>query len=214
MQKDVVASPDGLYLVFASDQMGESHLFRMKAEDGSEVTQLTFGSSSDSQPDVSPDGEWVVYASWNGKQSTIWKVPLQGGAAQQLTDYESGSPVIAPDGKTMACALPSDSRVNRGHLAILSAEGGQPLKSFQVLPFAFNYQPLHWTPDGKAVVFALGEKGLVNLWQQPLSGEAPKPLTKFSSGAIWNFAYSRDGKRIFLSRGSTFADAILIKNFR
>src|SRR5688572_10261250 len=60
-QRDVVASPDGRYLVFAADSAGNHHIFRMKADDGSEVTQLTFGETSNTLPDVSPDGLWVVY---------------------------------------------------------------------------------------------------------------------------------------------------------
>jgi Tol biopolymer transport system component len=82
------------------------------------------------------------------------------------------------------------------------------------MPFDFSYQTIHWTPDGKAIVFIKGENGVFNLWQQPLAGDAPQPLTNFSSGAIWNFTYSQDRKRIFLSRGPSFVDIVLIKNFR
>ena len=82
------------------------------------------------------------------------------------------------------------------------------------MPFEHYYPTIHWTPDGKAIVFSKGEKGVFNLWQQPLSGDAPKQLTNLSTGAIWNFAYSRDGKRIIFSRGNTFVDVVLIKNFR
>jgi Tol biopolymer transport system component/DNA-binding winged helix-turn-helix (wHTH) protein len=214
-QKDIAASPDGRYIVFASDQAGESHIFRMNADDGSEVTQLTFGTPSDSLPDVSPDGEWVVYTSWDGRQSTIWKVPLAGGASRQLTDYESGSPVFAPDGKTIACVLPSDSRVKLANLAIVAGEGGKPIKSFQVMPFGYAYyNDIRWRPDGKALVFRKPTNGISDLWQQPINGDAPKRLTNFQSGSIWNFAYSRDGKRIFLSHGNIFNDVVLIKNFR
>ncbi len=214
-QKDVAASPDGRYLVFASDQAGESHLFRINAEDSSEVTQLTFGPSTDSLPDISPDSRWVVYASWNGEQSTIWKVPLAGGAPIQLTDYESGSPVFAPDGKTIACVLGSDSRVKLASIGLVPVEGGNPRKSFQVMPFAHTYfHDLRWTPDGSALVFRKAIKGVFDLWQQPINGDAPKRLTNFQSGSIWNFAYSRDGKRIFMSRGNTFNDVVLIKHFR
>jgi Tol biopolymer transport system component/DNA-binding winged helix-turn-helix (wHTH) protein len=213
-QKDVAASPDGRYLVFASDQAGESHIFRMNAEDGSEITQLTFGTNSDSQPVVSPDGQWVGYTSYSGKQHTVWKVPLLGGPAVQITDYESGSPSFAPDGQSIACVLPSVSPAKFASIAIVPAKGGKPVKAFQVMPFDFSFQTIHWTPDGKAIVFVKGENGIFNLWQQPLAGGAPQPLTNFASGAIWNFAYSHDGKRIFVSRGSSYVDIVLIKNFR
>jgi Tol biopolymer transport system component len=217
-QQYIAASPDGRYLVFTSDQAGDNHIFRMNSTDGSEITQLTFGSAFNAQPDVSPDGNWVVYRSYrqtsDERRSTIWKVPLAGGAAIQLTDYESGSPVFAPDGKTIACELPSDSPAKNGSITVISAEGGEPLKTFQVMRFGHNYHTLCWTPDGKAIVFHKAEKGVYNLWQPPLSGDAPQQVTNFPSGAIWNFAYSHDGTRIFLSRGNQFVDVVLIKNFR
>jgi Tol biopolymer transport system component/DNA-binding winged helix-turn-helix (wHTH) protein len=213
-QKDVTASPDGRYLVFASDQTGESHLFRMNAEDGSEVTQLTFGDASDSRPDISPDGRWVVYNSSAGGKRTIWRVPLAGGTAVQLTGYDSGGPVFAPDGKTIAGVLPSDSRARPGTIFIISSDGGAPLKSFPVLPFKLDFSILRWTPDGRAIVFDRGEKGIFNLWQQPLDGEAPRRLTNFQNGRIWNFVYTTDRKRLLIARGETFVDVVLIKNFR
>lgn len=212
-QKNVAASPDGRYLVFASGSAGESRIFRMNADDGSELTQLTFGTTSDSRPDVSPDGKWVVYAAWDGKHNTIWKVPMEGGSSVQLTDYQTNSPVFSPDGKTIACVRLSKGSDKLGNIDVISAEDGRSLQSFQVMPFSQNYQTIRWLPDGKAVVFINWQKSAFNLWKQSLSGEAPKQITNFPSGAIWNFAYSLDGKRIFLARGDTFVDVVLLKHF-
>ncbi len=214
IQKDIAASPDGRYLVFTSDSAGSNHIFRLNADDGSEVTQLTFGATSDSHPDVSLDGQWVIYAASDGRQTTIWKVPITGGASLQVTDYESGMPVFAPDGKTFACVLPSDSRAKLSTIAIVATEGGKPLKAFPVKPYQGYHFPVRWTPDGKTIAFGNWQNNVFNLWQQPLSGDAPRQLTNFASGSIWNFAYSRDGKRLFLSRGTTFIDVVVIKNFR
>jgi Tol biopolymer transport system component/DNA-binding winged helix-turn-helix (wHTH) protein len=213
-QRHVVASPDGRYLVFTSDSAGSSHIFRMNADDGSDVVQLTFGETIDRYPNVSADGQWVAYASSDGKQTTVWKAPLAGGDAVQLTDYESSWPVFAPDGKTIACVLQTDSRAKLASIAIVPADGGKPIKSFQVIPFQHSHYPIHWTPDGKAIAFGNWRNGVFDLWRQPLSGGAPQQLTSFPSGSVWNFAYSRDGKRIFLCRGTTFVDVVLIKNFR
>ena len=213
-QRDVVASPDGRYLVFTSDSAGSSHIFRMNADDGSDVMQLTFGETKDRYPSVSPDGQWIAYASSDAKQTTVWKAPLAGGDPVQLTNYESTWPVFAPDGRTIACVLQSDSRANLASIAILPAEGGKPIKSFRVIPFQHSHYPIRWTPDGKRIVFANWRNGVLDLWQQPLSGGAPQQLTSFKSGNTWNFAYSRDGKRIFLCRGTTFVDVVLIKNFK
>jgi hypothetical protein len=57
-------------------------------------------------------------------------------------------------------------------------------------------------------------KSVSNLWAQPLDGSAPCPLTNFSSGQIYNYAFARDGQRLFLARGYPIRDALLIRNFR
>ena len=78
----------------------------------------------------------------------------------------------------------------------------------------YNDYPYRWSPDGQAFVFRKTAQAVSDLWRQPLSGAAPQQLTNFQSGTIWNFTYSRDRKRIFVSRGTTFVDAVLIKDFK
>ena len=112
-QTDVAASPDGRYLVFASDNAGTNHIFRMNAVDGSEVTQLTSGARSDSRPDVSPNGEWVFYDSSDGKDATIWKVPIAGGVPDRVTDFTCVAPAVSPDGRFLVCIIPSASQVKK-----------------------------------------------------------------------------------------------------
>ena len=125
LDRQVKATPDGKYLVFASSRAGGSHIFRMNAEDGSGITQLTSGDSFNTLPNVSPDGQSVIYTSRKEKRKEIWKVPLTGGEPIQLTNYESTTPVYSPDGKTFACILPSKSRALPGFIAIVSSEGGK-----------------------------------------------------------------------------------------
>ena len=72
---------------------------------------------------------------------------------------------------------------------------------------------LRWSPDGKGVQYLLTRSG-ANVWEQPLAGGDPHPVTKFASGLIFSFAWSRDGKQLLLSKGSDNSDVILISNFR
>ena len=52
------------------------------------------------------------------------------------------------------------------------------------------------------------------LWEQPVAGGPPRQLTKFTSGRIFNFAYTPDRKRLFLARGTRTGDVVLIRDFR
>src|SRR5258706_6886851 len=82
-----------------------------------------------SEPQVSPDGKWVVYTvatpdmEANRNASNIWIVPTAGGAAMQLTQSgHDSSPVWSPDGKTLAFL---SSRAGESQVYLLSMEGGE-----------------------------------------------------------------------------------------
>ena len=54
--------PDGRHVMYASPQAGQpGHRLRVVRADGTMRTDLTFGSSSDSAPVVSPDGKFVLW---------------------------------------------------------------------------------------------------------------------------------------------------------
>ena len=40
------------------------------------------------------------------------------------------------------------------------------------------------------------------------------PLTDFGSGDIYNYNFSSDGKRLYLARGYSTRNAVLIRNFK
>ena len=210
---DAAASPDGKFVVFASDRAGGQHLFRID-RNGSNLRQLTSGEGFDNRPDITPDGNWIVYASWLNNQSRIWKIPIDGGTPIQITNHDSLAPDVSPDAKLIACTFPSDSRAKTARLDIVSFESGEIVKSFQVLPFDYTYNTVRWTPSGDAIVFNKNEKNIGNLWKQNIAGGDPQPFTDFKSQLILNYAFSQTGKDLLLSRGDTKVTVVLLKHFR
>jgi Tol biopolymer transport system component len=79
---------------------------------------------------------------------------------------------------------------------------------------AYAYGSLLWSPDGKSLQYLLTENGASNIWEQPLDGGKPHQLTKFPTGQIFDFHWSRDGKRLLLSRGEVSSDVVLLSNLR
>lgn len=60
----------------------------------------------------SPDGKGIVYIDTIGGVSNLWRLPLNGGAAQQITDFKTDriyTFAYAHDGKTLALARGSDT---------------------------------------------------------------------------------------------------------
>jgi Tol biopolymer transport system component len=152
----------------------------------------------------------VVYVSTANKD-TIWKVGIDGGQPQQLTEKFSFSPAISPDGKQIVCSYFEDQN-SAAKLAILPFQGGPPVRIF---PLAGQAGPnLSWNTDGSAVVYVLTTGGVSNLWAQPVNGSPPKQLTSFTSDRIFWFAFSRDGKQVALARGSRTSDVVLISNLQ
>jgi Tol biopolymer transport system component len=94
---------------------------------------------------------------------------------------------------------------------IIPLEGGAPLQQFD---WPATADRLHWAPGGDAVEYILTRKNVSNIWRQRLSGGPPKQITNFPSDLIFDFAWSRDGKQLALTRGSQSSDVILISAFR
>ena len=57
-------SPDGKYIYFNSERTGHMQIWRMRA-DGSEQEQMTFGEENDWFPHISPNGEWMVFLTYD-----------------------------------------------------------------------------------------------------------------------------------------------------
>jgi eukaryotic-like serine/threonine-protein kinase len=199
-------SDDGKTVVFFSDRSGHLNIWKMNV-DGSNPSQLTHG-DADIDPQITSDGKWVIYQSSNSGKLQVVKQSLDGGAPQPMTKGAASHPMVSPDGKWIALYA-FDEIANRFELAIVPIEGGEPTKLSYRVDSAFG-----WTPDSKAVLYVDDNNGFSNIWSQTLDGRPPKQITNFSDGTIFNFAWSRDGKQLFLARGAVNSDVVLINNVK
>ena len=206
-------SPDGRYVVFSSNRSGNFNIWRMDVGSG-EQKQLTEGTEIDSQPDCTPDGQWVLFRSLRQGKSTFWKISFAGGAPAQLWDKSSSWAAISPDGKLVALRY-FDEQANANRIAVLPFAGGAPIKTLEASA-GFRDVGLGWTADSRAIIYADargdGENSADNIWSVPIAGGASKQLTNFTSGLIFAFRVSQDGKQIALSRGTQTDDVILLRD--
>jgi serine/threonine protein kinase len=146
-----------------------------------ETRKLTTGTSRNISASISPDGKWVAYSIyWMGKLN-IYKVPIDGGTATQLTFLNPGSalfnplaPVWSPDSKRIAF-LSGESF--RGRVWIIDADGGRP----QVLLDADSFSPV-WSPDSKRIAFVSGDIGRWKVWLVDADGSRQRQLAKTQPG--------------------------------
>ena len=105
------------------------------------------------------------------------KVPLTGGkpepwvspAAEGRAGFD-----VTRDGKTAVLGT-YDFKLRRPNIALFSLEPGQLIRNF-------DYDPRHvgalrFSPDGKGFVYPIREKGVDNLYLQPLDGGTGRQLT-------------------------------------
>lgn len=200
-------SPDGRYIVFVSSRIGTLNIWRMDI-DGGNQKQLTRG-SMDLQPQFTPDNKWVIYTSNDTRPPTLWKAPIDGGNPVQVTDYMSVLLAISPKDGQIAYAYDEQENSKRRRVAVIPFEGRPPPKVFDfVAPFG---QKVSWAFDGRALTY-IGTLGGSNIWSQPLDGSSPKQITDFKSDRIFSFAWSRDGERLAVARGTRTTDVVLIKD--
>jgi eukaryotic-like serine/threonine-protein kinase len=192
------------YLVFDSYENNKLRLLRTDL-DGSNSTVL---SEDAFNSECSPDGKWVVFET--GQK--LYRVPIEGGAPVEVFAVaDGGQGVISPDGKWIATGYQEMVPVPTLKLAVFPAAGGAPVNVF-VRPIGANR--LHWSPDQKSIQYLLTRRGATNVWEQPLAGGPPRQVTDFTSGHIFDFAWSRDGKQLLLAKGEETSDVLLVSNFR
>ena len=201
-----ISSCGDRYLLFHSFEESKTWLVRSDADGTNPVKLIDDASYSE----CSPDGTWAMYISSSAQN--IYRIPIEGGTPTLIATYPLGVfAAISPDGKFIACGYQEPGPVPTPKIAVIPATGGPPVHIFGPPAGAVN---LRWSPDQKGLQYLLTRKGASNVWQQPLSGGDPYPVTDFTSEHIYNFAWTRDGKQLLLARGNNVRDVVLISNFR
>jgi Tol biopolymer transport system component len=202
-------APDGRSVIFTSDRTGVPHIWRMGL-DGSQPQQLSEGKGETSGR-LTPNGRWLIYQNTpEAGTQRLWKKSLDGGPAVQLTGEFARQPVVSPDGKLVAYFYMG---AQVWGIAVLPLDGGTAVRRFPLPPAPVNPM-MRWTPDGQALTYVVNQKGVSNIWLQPLAGGAARQLTDFRESrlSIYSFDWSRDGQRLALARGTIISDAVLIQN--
>src|SRR5437868_5728175 len=174
--------------------------------------QLTSGPGYDYQPDYSPDGKWVIYASYNKDAIELWALNLSNGKTQQLTHNGSVDlePRFSPDGKRVAFV----STQYKGHLHIfvadfrngeltsitrLTGETRSSLPRYYYSQFDHEISPA-WSTDGSEILFVSNRNhiyGTGGFWRMKAeAGSEPREIHYEETTWKARPDFSPDGKRI------------------
>jgi len=177
-------SPDSQSLVYSM----AGSLWRQKLGT-TEAEQLTAGPGYDYEPDCSPDGRWVVYASYQNDAIELWVLDLISKETRQITagGAVNVDPRFSPDGKRLAyvSTFPNGrfhiflADFNNGwlnNIQQLTKETRSDLPRFYYSLFDHEISP-SWSPDGSELLFVsnrghtYGTGGFWRMKAQP-GGEA------------------------------------------
>jgi Tol biopolymer transport system component len=94
-------SPDGHMIAF--DALGNDGRRNVKLVEssGGQARQLTSGPFSNSAPSWSRDGKCIYFTSNRTGRFEIWRMPPQGGAAEQITHGGGYKAIESPDARTL-----------------------------------------------------------------------------------------------------------------
>ncbi len=204
IDQNPTATADGRFVVFDSNRSGASEVWRIDLSTN-ELTQITY-SGYNSQPSVAPDGKWVVYISETDGENTIWRVPLTGGPAEKIAKNKASWARVSPDSRSIACAYEINGKTK---LAVLSIDGGEPVKEFDLPNRANLRYSLRWTPDARSLTYRDWDAGY---WRQSIDGGEPQRLAGFPDEKLFSYDWSPDGKQVAYGRGMEVRDIILVRD--
>jgi Tol biopolymer transport system component len=120
------------------------------------LAQVSYGGNASWQMEsvaISPDGKLIAIGVQHENASFIYKVPVDTGIANKLTNAKAGeetSPAFSPDGKLIAYAF-SAGPVDRSRIIIVNADGSDPR---QWSPSGVADLSPAFSPDDKTIVFS------------------------------------------------------------
>jgi eukaryotic-like serine/threonine-protein kinase len=202
------ACDDGRTIVFDTNSARGDRVWKIDIQTG--VSSALTNGPSESFPTCDGTGNWLFYLEQDKGSSFIFKMPFTGGPPVRLSDRTALSPpFLSMDGRHVAFATPGkDGKV---FLAVVSADNGT-LEAQPTIPDTLDHtsNAVAWAPDNRSMVLSDIRTGTPNIWSLPVLGNAPeRQLTHSTSGQIWAFHYTRDGKFVAYARGNNQSDVVL-----
>ena len=207
---DPRVSPDGKHVVFVMRETdieanrGRTDLWLLELADPTLIARrITQNSANDSSPRWSPDGRAIYFISSRSGSAQVWRISLEGGEAQQVTDYpvDVGTLKVAPSGERLALTLevlPDCADLKCSADALAAKQKG--MATGRIYDELFVRQWDTWRNGTHSNLFTatIGADGKAGV-PVNLSGKIRANIPSKPNGGDEEYAFSRDGKRIVFS---------------
>lgn len=153
-------TPDGAWLVYASDATGDGDLYRVAVGPAGATAppeRITTSSEPEMEPSVARDGS-IVFAKGRTGRTTLW-IRTAAGVERRLTKGDNGAerwPAWSPDGSRLAYAAIKEDRTR---LRVRYIAGD----SDRVVVEDRDAEHPAWSPGGDRIAFAT-RNGRAGVW--------------------------------------------------
>lgn len=210
-------SSDGKFVYYNINRNRAANINKasLNGENVSEVTNESVGNRR--SPQVTADGNWLYYVLLDVKGGKIMRRNLSEQKEEVFLENEDVQCgiflMLSPDEKYLACfnSRPNQnlSEKHSAEIVVVSTED----KSVKFMQVDANRFPLRFSPDSKAVEFTANLDTGTQILRQGFDESEAKPILQMPKDFIFNFAWSKDGKKMAVSRGQQFRDAVLLSEF-
>jgi eukaryotic-like serine/threonine-protein kinase len=176
----------------------DSNIWRVPGPNSSDRASAPSRFIASTQPDVepqfSPNGKKIVFASSRSGSYEIWVCDREGRSPVQLTSSNGpqlGSPRWSPDSRWIAFDSP---KAGNSDIYVISADGG-PMRRLTSGP-SNNVRP-SWSRDSRWIYFGSNRGGISQILKEPAEGGTAVPVTK--SGGEEAFE-SADGQVVYWAK--------------
>ena len=169
---------------------------------------ITQGSRIATDPDFSPDSEWVVFGATGDKQEDLFIVRRDGTGLRQLTNdkYKDRAPRWSPDGKQIVFFSDRSGRYEYWMIEPDGGPNGGGLRQFSHTSGPGAQAPL-WSPDGLRLLCNMQQgKSIIVDATQPWSQQTPQALPAAGAPAgLMMLSWSADGRKLAGHNGGIYS---------
>jgi TolB protein len=179
------------------------------------IIQPKIRNVSPTTPIFTRDGNAVIYArSDDDSYSTLWRVPLNGGAPELIERARgiSSSPSLSPDGRRIAFMT---DRIGHNEVYIIDADGTNPVWITQIAgdlnESSYRGEP-DWSPDGVTVALQSRVSGSFQIMTVNMRDNVATLVT--SEGENQSPSWAPDGRHIVYTSNRSGSDQLWIRDIR
>lgn len=201
-------SPDGKLIAFHTNGVeGNGDVWIVPAE-GGQPRNLTSHAATDTFPSFSRDGRWVYFNSTRTGLSKIWKIPVAGGEAVQVSPDAGFMAIESTDGAFVYYTAGENTN-SPAPLWRMPVAGGTPIKIVDdVVSTAFDVVE-------KGIYYLERAGGATKLRYVDLASRKVTTVSENLGNVELGLGASPDGRSVFYTRiDSSVNDLMLVDNFR